>query len=335
MLRGFLITLVLAFATSCARGPAQPSPVRLGMVTDVGGLGDHSYNDLAYAGLVAAHGQLGVRIAVIQPESVADFEPMLGMFAAKGFDETFGVGYSVQFDLRETAERFPNRHFSIIDGVIDEPNVTSVTFREEQGSFLAGALAAMTTRTKTIGFLGGADVPLIRKFEAGYVAGAHEIAPHVTVLVKYVGDFNNVPAGAELANILYASGADIIYTAAGKAGLGAIQDVRERTGDFVIGVNSDQDNLVPGKILTSVLKRVDVSVFRIAQLAAAHRPRPRRLVLGLKEGGIGLTSFRYTRSTVTDAMIEKLARLKAAIIDGRIRVPTTRREAERFVPVPL
>jgi basic membrane protein A len=305
------------------------------MVTDVGGLGDHSYNDAAYAGLLEAQRRLGVRIAVLQSQSVPDFGSMLTTLANRGYDETFAVGYSMQDDLRETARRFPQRHFSLVDAVLDEPNVTSLTFREEEGSFLVGALAAMTTKTHTIGFLGGVDVPLIRKFEAGYIAGAHEIDPHVSVLVKYVGDFNDVATAAELTGVMLSDGADIVYNAAGKAGLGTIEAVRGRSGDYAIGVNSNQDGLAPGHVLTSMIKRVDVAVFRQSQLAAEHRPRPTRLSFGLKEGGIGLTDFRYTRSVVTRAKIAMLDRITAAIVRGTIVVPVTREAAAAFTPVPL
>ena len=308
--------------------------MRLGLVTDVGGLGDHSYNDAGYAGLTEAHARLGVGITVLQPQAVSDFQPMLGVLGGSR-DETFAVGYTMQADLTEVARRLPQRHFSIIDAVIDLPNVTSVTFKEEEGSFLAGAISAMTTKTKTLGFLGGIDVPLIRKFEAGYIAGAHEIDPSIRVLVKYVGNFNDVASGSELTGVMFDDGADIVYTAAGKAGLGAVQLVRNRSGVFIIGVNVDQDALAPGKILTSMLKRVDVAVFRIAALAAARQPRPARLSLGVREGGVGLTDFRYTRATVTPAMIARLARIKAAIVEGRIIVPKTREEAAAFTRLPL
>ncbi len=305
------------------------------MVTDVGGLGDHSYNDAAYAGLQRAHAQLGVKAAVLQSRSVGDFAPMFATFTSEGYDEIFAVGFDMAADLGETVHRFPHQHFAIIDAVVDAPNVTSVTFREEEGSYLAGALAAMVSKTRTIGFLGGMDVPLIRKFEAGYFAGARQIDPAVQVRVKYVGDFNDVAAAAELSGLMYGQGADIIYTAAGKAGLGTIDEARGRSGVYVIGVNSNQDGLLPGKILTSVLKRLDESVFRLCQNVAAHQPLPHSLVLGLKEGGVGLTDFHYTRRVVTPRMIAELAKLQAAIVNGRIHVPRTRAEFTAYRPVRL
>jgi basic membrane protein A len=313
-------TLALA---GCAHHTGERGRIRLGMVADLGGLGDHSYNDAAWAGMLEARDRLGAHIAILQSHTSANYQPSMMVFAANGYDETFCIGYDEAYDLSEAAARFPASHFAIIDAVVDLPNVTSVTFRSNEGSYLAGALAAMVSRTHTIGFLGGVDIPIIREFEAGYAAGARKIDPSVTVLVKYVGDFDDVPGGAELTSLLFAQNADVVFAAAGKAGLGTMQQVRGRSGVYAIGVDADQDGIVPGRVLTSVLKRIDVSVFRIAQLAVAHRPRPAVLSLGLRENGVGLTDFRYTRDAVTPAMIATLARLRAEIVRGEIVVPTT------------
>jgi basic membrane protein A len=314
----------------CARAASGPQPIRIGMVSDLGGLGDHSYNDSAYAGLLAARARLHVEIAVLQSRSAADYQPNLMVFASKAYDEIFAIGYDQAPDLAEVAARFATRHFAIVDAVLDAPNVTSITFKSAEASFLAGALAAMVTRTKTIGFLGGVDVPIIREFEVGYAAGARAVDPAVRVLVKYIGDFNDVAAGSELAALLYGAGADIVYAAAGKAGLGAIQEVRSRSGVFAIGVDADQDGLAPGKILTSVIKRIDNSVVLLASLTVERRPRPPMLALGLKERGVGLTDFQYTRNVVTAAMIERLDRLTHAVAAGRIVVPATRAALAAF-----
>lgn len=332
--------LALAAVATCAplSGCASrqaASGVRIGMVTDVGGLGDRSFNDSAYAGLVRAKNELHVGTTVLQSRSAADYQVNMTVLANKEFDEVFAIGFLMARDVTEVAERYPKRHFSIIDAVVPEPNVTSVTFKEEEGSFLAGALAAMTTKTKTIAFLGGIDIPLLRKFEAGFAAGARQIDPSVKVLVKYVGSFEDVASGKELAGVQFSQGADIIYVAAGKAGLGAIDQVKSRDGAFVIGVDSDQDAIAPGKILTSMVKRVDIGVFRVSQKAAAHQPRPGHLTLGLKEGGVSLTDFKYTKSVVTPEKVAMLAKLRAAIIAGRIVAPTTREELASFKRIPL
>src|SRR5665213_2628116 len=258
-----LILAVAATVAGCSGKQSASGAVRIGMVTDVGGLGDRSFNDSAYAGLVRAKKELHVDTTVLQ-RSAADYQINMTVLANKEYDEIFAIGFLMARDVTEVAERYPQRHFSIIDAVVDQPNVTSVTFKEEEGSFLAGALAAMTTKTKTIAFLGGIDIPLLRKFEAGYAAGARQIDPSVKVLVKYVGSFEDVASGKELTGVQFSEGADIIYVAAGKAGLGAIDQVKQRNDAFLIGVDSDQDGIAPGKILTSMVKRVDTGVFRVA-----------------------------------------------------------------------
>jgi len=314
----------------CGHAARERGRARLGMVADLGGLGDHSYNDSAWAGMIDARDRLGARISILQSTTAANYQPSMMVFAADGFDAVFCIGYDEAYDLAEVAARFPASRFAIIDAVVDRPNVTSVTFRSNEASFLAGALAALVSRTRTIGFLGGIDIPIIQEFEAGYRAGARTIDRSVEVLVKFVGDFDDVASGAELAALLFDQNADIVYAAAGKAGLGAMQQVRGRSNVYAIGVDSDQDAIVPGRVLTSVLKRIDVSVFEFARLTIAHRPQPRRLSLGLREGGVGLTDFRYTRNVVTPAIIATLGRLKAGIARGDIVVPRTREQLAGF-----
>jgi basic membrane protein A len=320
---------------SDAAAGASPAPLRLAMVTDVGGLGDKSFNDSAYAGLQDAKSKLGAEIQVLESRSAADYQPNLTVLADEDYDEIFAVGFLMSHDLDEIARNYPRRHFAIVDGVVDQPNVASLVFREQDGSFLAGALAALVSKTHKIGFLGGIDVPIIRKFEVGYTAGAREVDPKVDVLVKYVGSFADVASGKELAGVMYGAGVDVLYVAAGKSGLGAIDETRARSGVYAIGVDSDQDALAPGKILTSVLKRIDVAVFTVAQEAAAQKLPAGTVEFGLKDDGVGLTQFKYTKNIIGSANIARVAALKAAIIDGRITPPDTREALARFKPVKL
>jgi basic membrane protein A len=302
------------------------------MVTDVGGLGDQSFNDSAYAGLTSAKNYLGASVEALESKSAADYQPNLTALANENFDEIFAIGFLMSKDPSRVARRYPDRHFAIVDAVIDQPNVTSITFREQDGSFLAGALAAMVTKTKRIGFLGGMDVPLLRKFEAGYAAGARQIDPNVKVLVKYIGSFDDVASGKELAGVLFNDRADVVYVAAGKSGLGAINETRNRSGVYAIGVDSNQDALAPGKILTSVLKRVDVAVFHVAQDALTKGRPSKSVELSLKDAGVDLTDFKYTRQMIGDFNILQLRELRQAIVDGRIVPPQTREELDRFTP---
>jgi basic membrane protein A and related proteins len=328
------ITLLASVLSAChgPRGIAEGGNVRLGMVTDTGGLGDRSFNDGAYLGLKNAQTELHADLAVLQSRSAADYQPNLTVLANKEEDEIFAIGYLMARDTDEVASRFPARHFAIIDAVVPQPNVASVTFREQDGSFLAGAAAAMASKTKTIAFIGGIDIPLLRKFEAGYTAGARSVVPSIKVLDKYVGSFDDVAAGKELASVLFDQGADVIYVAAGKAGLGAIEQVKLRPNAYIIGVDVDQDALVPGKILTSMIKRVDVAVFMLAREAASQKPRSGHIELGLKDGAVSLTNFRYTRSVLTPAQFHTLDALRGAIIDGSIVPPATREQLATFVP---
>lgn len=329
----FLAALAFALSGIGSAVAAPPGAVKVGMVTDIGGLGDRSFNDSAWAGLQDCKKTTGATVQVLQSRSASDYQPNLTVFATEGFDETFAVGYLMKDDLNEVAKRFPNRHFAIIDAVVPDPNVESVTFKEEDGSFLAGALAALVSKTKTIAFLGGMDIPLLRKFEAGYTAGAREIDPKVKVLVKYVGSFDDVASGKELSDVLYSGGADIIYSAAGKSGLGAFDAAKTRNGAYVIGVDSNQDGLLPGKVLTSMIKHVDRAVARVCEDAVAHRPLSGHVVMGLREDGVGLTDFAYTKSLIGQANIARVARLRAAIVAGKIKPPSTREELAKFTPV--
>jgi basic membrane protein A len=329
----FALALVLcAAAAGCVAAPSARGAFKMAMVTDVGGLGDHSFNDGAYRGLLDAKRRLGAEVQVLESKSAADYQPNLTALADEGYDEIVAIGFLMDKDLDYVAGNYPAKRFAIVDAVVARPNVTSITFREQDGSFLCGALAALFSRTKTIAFLGGVDVPLLRKFEAGFTAGAREADPSVKVQTKYVGSFDDVASGKELAGVLYDAGADVIFVAAGKSGLGAIDEVRARSGAYAIGVDSDQDALAPGKILTSMVKHVDVAVFRLAQAALAHKIASGRVELGLKDGGIGLTDFRFTKAALGAATLARVARLKAAVAAGRIAVPATRAELAAFRP---
>ena len=340
MKRRRLLALLSAFPFAlampgCGRRHERPKPgqLTLAMVTDVGGLGDRSFNDSAYRGLLESRAGLDAFIKVLQSKSAADYQPNLTVLSEGRFAMIYAIGFLMGDDLQQVAQQFPAQRYAIVDDVVAEPNVVSLTFKEEDGSFLAGALAAMVSKTRRVGFIGGADIPLIRKFEAGYAAGVREIDPSMHVDVKYAGSFDDVPAGKEIANILFNGGADIIYTAAGKVGLGAIDAVKSRPqGYYIIGVDSDQDALAPGKILTSMVKHVDVAVFDVAQAIARRRPIAGHLVFGLRENGVGLTDFRYTRGAVTAAALARLSSLRARIASGSIVVPSTREALAAWKP---
>ena len=208
-------------------------------------------------------------------------------------------------DVERASRRFDTNHFIIIDAAVNQPNVDSMTFAEQDGAFLAGALAAMVSKTKSVAFLGGQDAPLLRKSEAGFEAGVREIDPHVAVRVRYVGSFDDPQEARRLAASLFETGSDIVYVVAGRSGTGAIAAVKERTGAFVIGADSAQDRLAPGKVLASVVKRVDVAALRACLEMAAEKPASGHRILGLADGGVALTDFPYTRAYVGAATIAR------------------------------
>ncbi len=311
---------------------ATPGP-KIAMVTDVGGLGDKSFNDSAHRGLLEAQTMFNAQVTVLQSRSATDYEPNLATLAQQNNQLVFAVGFLMHDSLNAVAQRFPQTHFAIIDSVVDRPNVTSITFKEEESSFLAGALAALVSKKATVAFLGGIDSPLIEKFASGFQAGVQSANPNVKVLVKYTGSFDDVAAGKEYAGVLFDQGADVVYAAAGKCGIGAIDEVKTRpAGTYIIGVDSDQDALAPGKVLTSALKRVDNAVFKVAQSIALGKSPPGKLVLGLKEGGVDLTPMRYTKSDVPATALAEVNKFKTMIVSGIIKVPSTPDELKAFKP---
>lgn len=329
--------LLVISSTGCSQGSnSGPSAkLKLGMVTDVGGLGDKSFNDSAFRGLQKAKAQLGATVAVLQSRAVSDYEPNLSVLAQQGNTLIFAIGFLMHDSLNDVAARFPGTHFAIIDSVVDQPNVTSITFREEESSFLAGVLAGLVTKSGNVGFLGGIQSPLIEKFEAGFSAGVRSVNPKAGVFVKYTGSFDDVASGKEYASLLFDQGADIIYAAAGKCGLGAIDEVKSRPrGYYIIGVDSDQDALAPGKVLTSALKHVDTAVYELARNAAKGSIPNGHVILGLRDGGVGLTSMRFTKASLPAGALATVMRYQKAIIAGKILVPSTRAALAAFHPVP-
>jgi basic membrane protein A len=338
----FLTIAAVALAAGCTSGAnsgnatsRQGGGPKLAMVTDIGGLGDKSFNDSADRGLLQAQAKFHAHVTILQSHAFTDYEPNLATLAQQNNDLIVAVGFLMHDAVDSVAPRFPQSHFAIIDTVVDRPNVTSVTFKEEESSFLAGVAAALATKKKVVAFLGGIESPLIEKFLAGFEAGVESADPNVKVLVKYTGSFDDVASGKEYATLLFQQGADVIYAAAGKCGLGAIDEVKSMpAGNYLIGVDSDQDELAPGKILTSALKHVDNAVFSLAAQIARGKYPSGHIVLGLKENGVGITAMPYTRSALPPSGPAEIESYRRAIVAGEINVPSTLAELAAFRPVP-
>ena len=310
---------------------------RVGIVFDVGGRGDKSFNDAAYAGALRASRELGARARLIEPGDGSDREAGLRLLAAEGFDLVIGVGFIFTDDLSQLARAYPSTRFAGIDYALSydregnlvplPPNLAAIKFREEEGSFLVGALAALVSRSRKVGFVGGMDIALIHKFEAGYRAGVAAVCRECEVIAQYAGvtpeAFRNPGKGQELALSQYQSGVDVIFHAAGSTGLGVFEAARKR-GKLAIGVDSDQYDEAPGLVLTSMVKRVDRAVYdAVARVKEGHF-RGGVYQLGLAEGGVDYVYDDRNRALIPDSVRQRVEELRRQIVAGAIRVPFVR-----------
>lgn len=311
--------------------------VDVGIVFDVGGRGDKSFNDGAFIGAERAQRELGARVRFIEPGEGSDREAGLRLLAAEGMDLVIGVGFIFTDDLALLAREYPNVKFAGVDyavaldsagNAIQPPsNLVALKFREEQGSFLVGALAALVGKSKKLGFVGGMDIPLIHKFEAGYRAGATAVCPDCTVIAQYAGAtpeaFKNPGRGQELALSQYQQGVNVIFHASGSTGLGVFEAAR-RQRRLAIGVDADQYSEAPGYILTSMVKGVDQAVYGAIEDVRAQRFQGGIRQLGLAEDGVNFIDDANNRSLIPDSVRTRIEALRQDIIAGKIVVPATR-----------
>lgn len=308
--------------------------LRAAMVTDVGGIGDESFNASAWRGLQRAQKELGAEVRYLESRTAADYVRNLSSLARQGFDVVFAVGFLMEDALSKVAPRFPKVYFGIVDGRAPKlPNCVSLIFNEQEGSFLVGALAGAMTKTNIVGFVGGMEVPLIKKFEYGYRAGVRTTNPRARVLTGYTGNWDDVNKGRELALTQFNQGADIIYHAAGRCGIGVIRAAEQKgKGYYAIGVDSDQDHLAKGRVLTSMMKRVDNAVFDVCKRVAEGKFQSGTIVYGVKEKGVGLSPMRFTRQDVPNAVMTKIQRLEQMIAQGKVVPPYDEKTFAQFKP---
>lgn len=335
-----LVAIHLALLLVHPRGAAVASGAareRLGVVFDVGGRGDKSFNDAAYRGAEKAARELGVETRYIEPGEGPDREAGLRLLAAEGMNLVVGVGFIFTDDLTQLALEYPNVAFAGVDyalkvdaagnAVPPPPNLAALKFREEEGSFLVGAIAALAGGSKRIGFVGGMDSPLIHKFEAGYRAGVKYVCPDCQVVAQYAGAtpeaFRNPAKGKELALSQYQQGVRVIFHASGSTGLGVFEAARQ-TGNYAIGVDADQYDEAPGHVMTSMVKNVDTAVFDIARRVREGTFTGGIYSFGLKEGGVGYVYDERNRDLIPDSLHARVEQIRQLIIDGRITVPTER-----------
>lgn len=297
---------------------------RVGLVLDKGGRDDKSFNAAAFKGSQDAQKQLGVEVKVLEGRDDNSAEPMLRSLAEKKFDLIMAIGFSQGEAVKKVAAQFPDRKFAVVDAEVVAPNVKSIMFEEHEGSFLVGAIAALKSQTGKLGFLGGMDIPLIRRFQMGYEAGIKHVNPKATLVSNYAGvtgeAWNNPPKGKELALAQYGQGVDVIFAAAGATGMGLF-DAAEEKKKLAIGVDSNQNWVKPGFVLTSMMKRVDLAVFSTIEDAKAGK-----FVAGVTRNGLASKGVDYAlddnnKSLLTKDILTKVEALKAEIIAGKIKVP--------------
>ena len=314
---------IAGLAFSAAGALAQQGAFKPAIVYDLGGKFDKSFNEGVYAGAETFKKETGVEYRDFEPQNDAQREQALRRFARDGFSPIVAVGFSQETALKKVADEFPNVKFAIIDSVVEKPNVQSVVFKEHEGSFLVGLLAAQASKTGKVGFVGGMDIPLIRKFACGYVQGVKFVRKDGEVFQNMTGTtgaaWNDPVKGGELAKSQIDRGADVIYHAAGGTGVGVLRAAVD-AGKLGIGVDSNQNALHPGKILTSMLKRVDTATYTTFKQAKDGTWKAGVSVLGLKEEGVGWALDDNNKSLITPDMKAAADKTAEDIKAGTVKV---------------
>ena len=300
-------------ATASVAALAQPA-----VIYDMGGKFDKSFNQAAFNGAERWKKETGKTYLEFEISNPTQREQAMRRMAERGANPIVGIGFSQGSSLEKVAKEFPKLQFAIIDSVVPLPNVQSIVFKEHEGSFLVGMMAAMASKSGKVGFVGGMDIPLIRKFQCGFEQGAKFANPKAEVVANMTGTtptaWNDPARGGELAKAQFASGVDVIFAAAGGTGLGVYQAAKDN-GKLAIGVDSNQNHIHPGTMLTSMVKRVDVAVYE-----AFKGVKPGTSALGLKEGGVDVAIDEHNAKLVTADMKKRVDTARADIISGKIKV---------------
>lgn len=320
-----------------ATDKSETKKVKIGLATDEGGLNDKSFNQASDEGIKKAEKELkNIEYKPIESKKKDEYQANLQALVDSDAELIFGVGYQMEDDVKTISEKYPDKKFAIIDSVVDAKNVVSLNFKEQEGSFLMGVIAGKTTKSNKIGFIGGKDFEVINRFAAGYIAGAKTVNKDIKVIVKYANDFANPGIGEELAKTMYNEGCDVVYHAAGGTGIGLFKAAKEMTTAdkkvWAIGVDKDQAAGLPeyaDVILSSMIKRVDIATFdTVKDFVNGKFEGGVNEVLGLKEEGVDIA--KSSEKNVQKDVLDLVEKYRKAIIDGKIVVPSTKEEAEKF-----
>jgi len=319
-----LIAHAMAFAlVALTVATARASDVKPAIVFDLGGKFDKSFNEGVADGADRFTKETGIKYLDFVATNDTQFEQAHRRFAERGRDPIIGVGFAQADAIAKVAKNFPNTRFTLIDGIANLPNVQSVVFREYEGSFLVGIAAAMASKSGKVGFVGGMDIPLIRRFACGYEQGAKWTDPKIGIIQNMTGTtpaaWNDPARGGELAKGQFERGVDVVYAAAGASGIGVLQAAADNK-KLAIGVDSNQNYLHPGTMLTSMVKHVDIAAYNSFMAAKNGTWKPGVAVLGLKEGGVNWALDKYNEPLITPEMKAKIEGARADIIAGKIKV---------------
>lgn len=314
---------IAAFAAAGVCASASAADPKLGIVYDAGGKFDKSFNQSAFEGASRFKKETNINFIEVQASSDTQAEQMLRGLARKNLDLIASIGFAQTQAVQKVAKEFPKVHFVLIDGVAQGANVNSVTFKEEEGSYLVGVAAAMASRSKKLGFVGGIDIPLIRAFACGYEQGAKATAPKVEVIQNMVGTtaaaWNDPAKGGELARSQFDRGVDVVFAVAGGSGMGTLQTAKEK-GKLGIGVDSNQNALYPGAVLTSMVKRVDNAIYDSFMQMKNGTWKAGVTAKGLKEGGVDWALDENNRKLITPEIEKRVMGARKDIIDGKVKV---------------
>jgi basic membrane protein A len=314
---------LLAAAVVLALGGAAEAKIKVAFVTSESGMGDRSFNDMMDQGMKRAVKELDIDYVIIQPRSISEFQPSLARAAAQGFDIIIGSSFDMIKPMQAVAAAFPNQKFGLVDVGPDPvaPNVVSSVTKDWEGSFLVGVIAAKVSKTGTIGFVGGKDIPIIHRFFVGYYYGSKMAKPEVKVLESYSGTFTDPAAGKEYTLALVNQGSDINFAVAGATSAGVI-DAAKTSNSFAIGVDSDQNYMAPGHVLTSMVKRVDTQAFDMIKSVVDGSFKGGTVhYYGLKEGGVDAAMDEYNKGLIPDDVLRQVDALRQKVISGEIVVP--------------
>lgn len=328
-----VLVLAILWATNIT------AQTKVALVFDAGGKNDRSFNQAAWEGAVQARKNLGIDLKDVEPADTSAVQEAIRNFANQKFNLIIGVGFANAPAIEKAAKEFPQINFAIVDSEVNLPNVASLQFKEQEGSFLVGVLAALKSYSvkgnKKVGFIGGMDIPLIHKFEAGFVQGVKAVDSNIDVLINYVGNtpaaWNDPTKAKEITNSQISSGATVIYSAAGGSGAGMFDAIKEKNSNkncvkaaagciFAVGVDSNQNYIVPGQVLTSMLKRVDVAVYNVIRQVVDSKFKGGSYTFGLRERGVDFALDQYNRPIITNDMVIATEEYKNKIVNKQIVV---------------